>query len=148
VSTPALNRKNMWGTIFQVIKHRESTGLRQNSNNREPDIVNHLHSCHTISLNVVTQRLVNFPPICSKCTQHLRHSDDSTSGVKMFLRVVILFFAATCCTARVIGKALDTNKFGRQPICNRCRREASCHLLRRHIISTYIGSWYYIGKNV
>jgi hypothetical protein len=44
------------------------------------------------------------------CPQHLGHTDGSRSGVKMFLRVVILVFAATCCRARVIGKSLHTSK--------------------------------------
>ena len=53
-------------------------------------------------------RFVNIQPQYINRTQHLGHTDDSWSGVKMFLRVVILVFAATCCTARVIGKALHT----------------------------------------
>ena len=56
----------------------------------------------------VTCRLVNIPPLYIDCTQHLGHTDDSRSAVKMFLRVVILVFAATCCTARVICKAVHT----------------------------------------
>ena len=40
------------------------------------------------------------------CTEYLDHIDRNISGIKMFFRVVILVFAATCCTARVIGKFL------------------------------------------
>ena len=66
-----------------------------------------------------------------KCNQHIGHTGESIFCVKMFFRVVILVFAATCCTARVIGKSLHTRKYtlGRQQICNRWRREASCLFL-------------------
>jgi hypothetical protein len=70
----------------------------------------HIHSSDTLSLSVVSKadKLLHLPPLHIKCTQQLGHKDGSRSGVKMFLRVVILVFAATCCTARVIGKALHT----------------------------------------
>ena len=80
-----------------------------------------------------------------KCTQHLGDTDDSTFGVKMFFRVVILVFAATCCRARVIGKSLYTRKYtlGRQQICNRWRREASCQFLgtdTSHRLTLHLGA--------
>ena len=64
----------------------------------------------TLSLRVVSHadKSLYLPPPHIKCTEYLRHTDDSPSGVKMFFRVGILVFAATFCTARVIGKSLHT----------------------------------------
>jgi len=72
-----------------------------------------LHNCNnsnTISLGGVTHtdKLEHFPPLHIKPTQLFGHTGDSWSGVEMFLLVVILVFAATCCTTRVIGKSLHT----------------------------------------
>jgi len=69
-----------------------------------------LHSSDTLSLTVVTytDKLELIPLLQINCTQHLDHTDGSRCGVKMFLRIVILVFAATCCTAQVIGKSLHT----------------------------------------
>jgi hypothetical protein len=71
-----------------------------------------LHRSYTISSTVVkhSDKSMNIPPLYFNCTQHLGHTDDSWSGFKMFLRVVILVFAATCCTAQVIGKSLHTGQ--------------------------------------
>jgi len=70
----------------------------------------HIHSSDTLSLSVVSKadKLLHLPPLHIKCTQQFGHIDGSRSGVKMFLRIVILAFVATCCTARVIGKTLHT----------------------------------------
>ena len=68
-----------------------------------------LHRSGILSLSRHMQ-LLNSPPLHIKCTQHLSHTDDSRSGVKMFFRVVILVFAAISCTARVIGKSLHTRQ--------------------------------------
>ena len=70
-----------------------------------------LNSTYVITYRCVVSHadmLVNILPLYINRTQHFGHTDDSRSGVKMFLRVVILVFAATCCTARVIGKSLHT----------------------------------------
>jgi len=69
-----------------------------------------LDSSDILSLSVVTHtdKLMIIPSLHIKCTQNFDYKDDSRSGVKKFLRVVILVFAATCCTAEVIGQSLHT----------------------------------------
>ena len=109
--TQVAQRQQVRGSIIQVIRHRESTSLRQNTKKSR-----RYHFLRLDSTTVLTYRrvvshadkLVKIPPLHINCTQHLGHTDDSRSGVKMFLRVVILVFASTCCTARMIGKALHT----------------------------------------
>jgi len=68
------------------------------------------HSNDTLSLRGVTHadKSLHLPPLHIQRTEHIGHTDGSRSGVRIFFRVVILVFAATCCTARVIGKALHT----------------------------------------
>jgi hypothetical protein len=56
-------------------------------------------------------QLLNNPPLHINCTQHLGHTDGNIPGVNMFFHVVILVSAATCCTARVIGKSLHTRHY-------------------------------------
>jgi len=69
-----------------------------------------LDSSDILSLSVVTHtdKLMIISPLHIKCTQNFDYTIDSRSGVKMFLRVVILVFAATSCTAQVIGRSLHT----------------------------------------
>ena len=97
----------MRGTAIKVISHREITKDRQNSSNPGRELLNSPpQPSYLIAKCLVAHRLVKILPMYINCTQHLGHTDDSRSGVKMFLRVVILVFAATCCRARVIGKSL------------------------------------------
>jgi hypothetical protein len=68
------------------------------------------HTSDKLKLSVVSHvdKLVEITGEDIKSNQNPGHTDGSRSGVKMFLRVVILVFAATCCTAMVIGKSLHT----------------------------------------
>jgi hypothetical protein len=71
-----------------------------------------LHTTDTLSLSNVTHtdNLEHLPTLHTKCTQHLGNTDDSRSGIKMFFRVMILVFVATCCRAQVIVKSLHTSR--------------------------------------
>jgi len=96
----------------------------------------------------MTYRLVTITPSHINCTQHAGHSNDSTSDVKMFLRVVILVFAATCCTALVFGKSLHTRHWYTRSATDLQQMQTRSKLsLSRNKHLNYTPPWWCGGTN-
>jgi hypothetical protein len=110
MNTQVAHREQVRIPIIQIISHNGS-GVVETEQQKSRSHVVRFNSATVISYRCIethADTLVQISPLYNNCPQYLGHTDSSRSGVKMFLRVVILVFAATCCTGRVIGKTLHT----------------------------------------
>ena len=106
----------------------------------------HLHSSDTLSLSVVshadywTFRHCILTALNISATQMVA---DMVSRCSSALRFWFLLLPAAQHRWWVSPCTLDTNTLGRQPICNRCRREASCQFLATdtsHLLILHVGA--------
>jgi hypothetical protein len=110
VNTQVAHREQARIPVVRAIRHNGS-GVVETEYEKSRSNVVRFNSAAVIAYRCIethADTLVEITPLYINCPQYLDHTDGSRSGVKMFLRVVILLFAAACYTARVIGKALHT----------------------------------------
>ena len=137
VNIQVAQREQVWGLIVQLcnlkdtVKERDCDRLTiiQNMGYRRI----RLHSSNIISLSVVTHtdKLMNIPPLHINCTQIsiTQSIADPASRCSSELWFCFLLLPAAQQGWSVSPCTLDASTLGRQQICYRWRRKASCHFL-------------------